>query len=262
MWLFTPIGYYSIVQKPRTTYLTVRARVLSDLIALRERYLPELSAPKATPGNDYPYRATVSHEAFSKALGKMVLDLDYDNFKNTVRSQQGPAREKCYHRVWETLRGLSETESALPWPNKAPAGLKVAYGGVVLDPDGHLLLREPRNHYDGYVWTFPKGRPDPGETPQETALRETREETGANARILAPIPGEFAGGTTINRYFLMAAPAGSGGVPKDDKETNATRWVTPAEARTLIEQTTNAAGRKRDLAVLAAALDVWAAWRA
>ena len=59
-----------------------------------------------------------------------------------------------------------------------------AYGGVVINDQGEILLREPRNHFDGYVWTFPKGRPEkeqrPGETPEETAFREVLEETGIN----------------------------------------------------------------------------------
>jgi hypothetical protein len=31
MWIFTTIGFFSIVQKPRTDFLTVRARVTTDL---------------------------------------------------------------------------------------------------------------------------------------------------------------------------------------------------------------------------------------
>jgi 8-oxo-dGTP pyrophosphatase MutT (NUDIX family) len=42
-----------------------------------------------------------------------------------------------------------------------------------------VLLRRPRGDFDGYVWTFPKGRPEPGETPELAALREVKEETGA-----------------------------------------------------------------------------------
>jgi bis(5'-nucleosidyl)-tetraphosphatase len=37
----------------------------------------------------------------------------------------------------------------------------------------YLLL-----HKSGDYWIFPKGRPNPGETELETALRETREESG------------------------------------------------------------------------------------
>ena len=81
--------------------------------------------------------------------------------------------------------------------------LKAAYGGAVFDGAGRVLLREPANHFGGYVWTFPKGKSDKGETPEQAALREVLEETGCTARILAPIPGDFAGDTTANHYFLM-----------------------------------------------------------
>ena len=57
----------------------------------------------------------------------------------------------------------------------------MTYGGVVINAAGRLLLREPKNHYDGYVWTFPKGKPEPSET--EAALREVWEETDVVGRI-------------------------------------------------------------------------------
>ena len=57
--------------------------------------------------------------------------------------------------------------------------MKKAYGGVLINDAGHVLLREPANHYGGYVWTFAKGNPDPGESAEEAALREVLEETGA-----------------------------------------------------------------------------------
>lgn len=46
MWLMTPIGFFSIVEKPYDRHdgtLTVRARVEGDLVELKNRYLPELS---------------------------------------------------------------------------------------------------------------------------------------------------------------------------------------------------------------------------
>ena len=82
-----------------------------------------------------------------------------------------------------------------------------AYGGVIFDRAGRVLLRQPTGRFDGYAWTFAKGRPDAGETPERTALRETLEETGYDAEIVAPIEGEFVGGTTVNRYFLMRPTA-------------------------------------------------------
>jgi 8-oxo-dGTP diphosphatase len=130
-----------------------------------------------------------------------------------------------------------------------------SYGGVVVDSAGRVLLREPAGHYDGYVWTFPKGRPAFGETPEQAALREVREETGWLARILEPIPGVFPGGTTSNAYFLMA-PVEQAGSP--DWETQAVRWASLEEARELIGQTSNQIGRRRDLAVLAVAASLLA----
>lgn len=127
---------------------------------------------------------------------------------------------------------------------------RMTYGSVVVDTQSRVLLREPRDHFDGYVWTFSKGRSTPGETPEQTALRETREETGYPTRILVPIPGVFAGGTSDTRYFL-ATPTGT--ARPFDQETASVRWVSFSDASALIRLTTNPLGRKRDLTVLAAA---------
>jgi 8-oxo-dGTP pyrophosphatase MutT (NUDIX family) len=129
--------------------------------------------------------------------------------------------------------------------------LEIAFGGVIIDGKGRILLREPRGHFGGYVWTFSKGRPELDETPEEAALREVREETGVFAEIVARIPGTFAGDTTENIYFLMRP---TGRTEKPDTETAKVRWATPDEARVLIGETPNPIGRKRDLAVLEAAL--------
>ena len=129
----------------------------------------------------------------------------------------------------------------------------VSYGGVVFDDEGRVLLREPRGHFDGYVWTFPKGRPDGDETPEETALRETLEETGVGCEVVEEISGSFRGGTGNNVYFLMR-PNGRY-VPPDD-ETWCVRWAAPDEAQELITKSRNNRGRERDLAVLKAARDL------
>ena len=51
-----------------------------------------------------------------------------------------------------------------------------AYGGIVCDEFGYVLLVEPQDHFGGYTYTFPKGKPRLGESPQQTALRKVREE--------------------------------------------------------------------------------------
>ena len=176
------------------------------------------------------------------------------NFKNSVAAQQGHKRAHIYHKVWDTLYDLEEEKKDAAGPPvciQQPPDKKRAYGGVLFDRAGRVLLRKPAGEFDGYAWTFAKGRIIEGASAEETALREVYEETGYKARIMCKIPGSFEGGTTVNEYFLMS-PIGEP-QPFDSAETAEIRWVPLSEAPALIRMTRNVAGQKRDLAVLAAA---------
>jgi 8-oxo-dGTP pyrophosphatase MutT (NUDIX family) len=129
--------------------------------------------------------------------------------------------------------------------------MKRAYGGVVIDPSGRVLLREPASHYKGDRWTFAKGKPKSGESPEQTAVREVLEETGYRAVVLAKITGSFAGMRTINEYFLMAPVEEA---QRFDAETESVRWATSEEAREMIQRNERPKRRRRDLRVLKLAL--------
>jgi 8-oxo-dGTP pyrophosphatase MutT (NUDIX family) len=126
-----------------------------------------------------------------------------------------------------------------------------AYGGVLINEQGQVLLRKVTNDFGGARWTFAKGRPDPTEEPEETAMREVLEETGYPVAVLAPIPGGFEGTTTVNRYWLMRPVAEQQAF---GWETEATRWCTPDQALALIGESPSGMVRQRDRAVLQAAL--------
>ncbi len=126
--------------------------------------------------------------------------------------------------------------------------MKKACGGVVIDTAGRVLLRQPTGLHKTRVWTFAKGKAEPGETPEQTALREVREETGVVARIvsrlqLIDVP-EFR-----DDFFLMSMIDDT---HQFDAETAAV-WATQQEAEELVSMTGDDERRLRDLKVLQAA---------
>ena len=133
-----------------------------------------------------------------------------------------------------------------------------AYGSVIISPEGKILLREPKDHFGGYAWTYAKGRPDPGETPEQAALRKVLEETGLKCHILSAIPILFPGTTTSTAFFFMVVDREPG---QFTCKTGAICWATEEEARALIGRSLSDVGRLRDLDILDAALTLWRADR-
>ena len=108
-------------------------------------------------------------------------------------------------------------------------------GGVLLE-DGKVLLILMQNLRGEKVWTFPKGHLDPGETPEQAAVREVREETGWVCAIKAELYTAhysfYRGGVPVQkdvRWFLMARTGGDG-QPTTPDEVFGSKWLTLAEA--------------------------------
>ena len=57
---------------------------------------------------------------------------------------------------------------------------ELSSGGLVIDGAGRVLMIKVATQNE--IWTFPKGRIDRGETSEDAAVREVREETGLTVR--------------------------------------------------------------------------------
>lgn len=123
MWLMTPTGFYSIVEKPsdrKRDTLTVRARVKSDLVALKKSFCPSLGRIRISGDTDYRFRATANRADVGQALLQAIKALDYENFKSEVAAHQGIQRANLYHDVWAVLHRMQDDPKfEAPCPGKS-----------------------------------------------------------------------------------------------------------------------------------------------
>lgn len=130
-------------------------------------------------------------------------------------------------------------------------------GGVVVRTLGgrpHLAAIRPQGKKPG-TWVLPKGAIDPGESPAETALREVREETGLEGRVVEKL-GDVKYVYTwkgerifkVVSFFLVRAVRGRIGEIEESMriEVAETRWLPLEEAPALL-----AYGGEREMAAKA-----------
>jgi len=93
---------------------------------------------------------------------------------------------------------------------------------VILHGGRVLLIKRGVEPHKGH-WCPPGGVIDEGESPEEAAVRETREETGLDVRVLEKL-GEVLGPVT-GRYLGVFLCAVEGGVlDPSEPETSEARW--------------------------------------
>jgi 8-oxo-dGTP pyrophosphatase MutT (NUDIX family) len=141
----------------------------------------------------------------------------------------------------------------MPWETSA--------GGVVFrEHRGELELAVIRPH-NRRVWALPKGHVDPGETPEQTARREVREETGLETEPEAVAPlGEIRYVYRVNsrtifktvHFFLFRHAGGDLGNldPAMKVEVDEVRWIPLLQARQLLGYRGERVILSRALAVL------------
>ncbi len=104
-----------------------------------------------------------------------------------------------------------------------------AAGGYVTDPRGRLLVFYRRNN-----WDMPKGKIDPGETPEQAALREVQEETGLKNLTLDSFLAHTwhtytqKGERILKRtWWYRMRTADTDATPQTEEDIEEIQWVDP-----------------------------------
>ena len=121
--------------------------------------------------------------------------------------------------------------------SEQPARRAEAAGGVVYRSCNGLvevvLVGRPRSNF----WALPKGRPEPGETMEQTACREVSEETGLAVEIVADVgsdrysfsdPRDRVRIDKVVHHYLMVPRGGDLG--QHDGEYDVASWFDIHEA--------------------------------
>ncbi|ODU02806.1 MAG: NUDIX hydrolase [Pseudonocardia sp. SCN 72-86] len=119
-----------------------------------------------------------------------------------------------------------------------PTSIVIAASAFVTDGDGRLLMIR---RTDSGLHALPGGRHELGETMTQTAVRETREETGVDIEVVGLIgiysnPAhlvEFTDGEVRQEFSICFRARPTGGAPRDSDESTEVRWVETSELGTL-----------------------------
>ncbi len=106
---------------------------------------------------------------------------------------------------------------------------------ALVDSDRRVLLAQrPEGKPMAGLWEFPGGKVEPGESPEETVIRELAEELGVHARADCLAPLSFASHAYPDFHLVMPlfVCRRYEGTP-EAREGQRLRWVRPAQMREL-----------------------------
>jgi 8-oxo-dGTP diphosphatase len=104
---------------------------------------------------------------------------------------------------------------------------------ALIDSDGRILLAQrPEGKSLAGLWEFPGGKVEPGETPEETLIRELEEELGIVTKVACLAPLTFASHSYESFHLLMPLYVCRRfeGIPTG-REGQQIKWVRPAALR-------------------------------
>ncbi|MBB5854080.1 NUDIX hydrolase [Amycolatopsis umgeniensis] len=113
-------------------------------------------------------------------------------------------------------------------------------GGLVVDTErAHAALIGRLDRHGRLLWSLPKGHIEDGETVEQTAVREVKEETGISSRVLEPL-GTIDYWFVAERrrvhktvhHFILESTGGE--LSDEDVEVTEVAWVPLADLETTL----------------------------
>ena len=96
MWIFLSGGFLSIVaHRHKPNHFLLRARNMDHL----KQAFPNAGSYKYTD-SDYPHRADIEKNEVSDTIADYVMNISYDNFKNSISEQR---YEHACHDIWDIM---------------------------------------------------------------------------------------------------------------------------------------------------------------
>ncbi|MCQ2003104.1 8-oxo-dGTP diphosphatase MutT [Rhizobium sp. NRK18] len=117
--------------------------------------------------------------------------------------------------------------------SSTPRKILLVAACALIDADGRILLTQrPEGKSLAGLWEFPGGKVEPGETPEETLIRELDEEIGVTTKVACLAPLTFASHTYDDFHLLMPLYVCRRfeGTPHG-REGQALKWVKPQALR-------------------------------
>lgn len=114
-----------------------------------------------------------------------------------------------------------------------PKPLLLVAACALVDADGRVLIAQrPEGKQLAGLWEFPGGKVEPGETPEQTVVRELAEELGIETKVACLAPLTFASHAYDGFNLLMPLYVCRRywGIPQA-REHAAIKWVRPNRMR-------------------------------
>lgn len=104
--------------------------------------------------------------------------------------------------------------------------------GVIIKKDNKYLLLQEKQPKAYMLWNFPAGRVDVGESLEETAIRETKEESGYDVELLKEIKIFHEKATSVVKHVFEAKIIG-GELKFPEDEILDAQWFTYEEIKNM-----------------------------